>query len=86
MGHARKPQAGTTGFSKSTPPPPPTTTTPTSSEMRVAVAVLAALAVVASATLLPEEFVDTLGGTHSRFSLSHGNILPEVAVPWCVHN
>ena len=38
-----------------------------------------AAAVVA---LAPEEYVDILSGTHSRFDLSHGNILPEVSLPW----
>lgn len=34
------------------------------------------------AALHPEERVDILGGTDSRFDLSHGNVLPLVARPW----
>mmetsp|Transcript_115375 Transcript_115375/g.230032 ORF Transcript_115375/g.230032 Transcript_115375/m.230032 type:complete len:804 (-) Transcript_115375:257-2668(-) len=30
----------------------------------------------------PEEYVNVLGGTKSRFDFSHGNILPETQVPW----
>lgn len=30
----------------------------------------------------PEEYVNVLGGTKSRYDLSHGNILPETQVPW----
>jgi putative alpha-1,2-mannosidase len=35
-----------------------------------------------SDTVAPEELVNILSGTHSRFDLSHGNILPEVSMPW----
>ena len=30
----------------------------------------------------PEEFVNILGGTDSRYDLSHGSTLPLIAVPW----
>jgi putative alpha-1,2-mannosidase len=30
----------------------------------------------------PEEYVNTLGGTDSRYDLSHGNLLPLVNRPW----
>jgi putative alpha-1,2-mannosidase len=30
----------------------------------------------------PEAFVNTLGGTDSRYDLSHGNLLPLVVRPW----
>jgi predicted alpha-1,2-mannosidase len=30
----------------------------------------------------PEEYVNTLGGTDSRYDLSHGNLLPLVSRPW----
>ena len=30
----------------------------------------------------PEEYVDTRGGTLSKVDVSHGNVLPEVVVPW----
>lgn len=29
-----------------------------------------------------EDYVNTLSGTHSRYSLSRGNVLPEVSLPW----
>lgn len=30
----------------------------------------------------PEEYVNVLGGTKSRFDMSRGNVLPEAQVPW----
>jgi len=36
----------------------------------------------ACAVTAPEDYVDIISGTHSRFDLSHGNILPEVVLPW----
>ena len=30
----------------------------------------------------PETYVNTLGGTQSRYDLSHGNVMPFVARPW----
>ncbi len=52
-------------------------------DLRVVVGALA-VCVGAFAVLAPEEYVDTISGTHSRYDLSHGNILPEVALPWYV--
>lgn len=54
----------------------------------MAVKILALAAAVASAASAqgsiadPADFVNILGGTKSRYDLSHGNILPEVQVPW----
>jgi putative alpha-1,2-mannosidase len=36
----------------------------------------------AHAAAFPEEFVNTLGGTDSRYDLSHGSSLPIIALPW----
>lgn len=45
--------------------------------------VAAAAALVAAAAITnPEEYVNTLGGTDSRYDLSHGNLLPVVVTPW----
>lgn len=30
----------------------------------------------------PVEYVNILGGTNSRYDLSHGNTLPLIATPW----
>lgn len=46
------------------------------------VAALVASAAVAVAIPNPEEYVNTLGGTDSRYDLSHGNLLPLVNRPW----
>ena len=46
---------------------------------------LSAAAASSAAAVGPEERVDTLGGTDSRFDLSHGNLLPLVARPWGMH-
>jgi len=60
-----------------------------SSSPRAALALLCAATAVAAqrehSLVLnkgPEDYVNTLGGTKSRFDLSTGNILPEVQVPW----
>lgn len=39
-------------------------------------------AVFPRASAPPEEYINILGGTKSRYDLSTGNILPEVTVPW----
>ena len=36
----------------------------------------------ARATAHPEEFVNILGGTDSRYDSSHGGSLPLIALPW----
>jgi hypothetical protein len=36
----------------------------------------------ATAVSNPEEYVNILGGTDSRYDLSNGNTLPLVTVPW----
>ncbi|KAJ1436463.1 glycosyl hydrolase family 92-domain-containing protein [Ochromonadaceae sp. CCMP2298] len=36
----------------------------------------------AHAAAFPEEYVNTLGGTDSRYDLSHGSSLPLIALPW----
>jgi len=46
----------------------------------VAAVVLAARGV--NGVTNPEEYVNTLGGTDSRYDLSHGNLLPLVNRPW----
>lgn len=51
-------------------------------QLRAAPALVAMAVVMAAGVPNPEEFVDTLGGTDSRYDLSHGNLLPLVARPW----
>lgn len=48
----------------------------------VAAAALAAVPVPVSSVLFPEEYVNTLGGTDSRYDFSRGNLLPLVGQPW----
>ena len=36
----------------------------------------------ASPPSAPEDHVNTLAGTHSRYGLSRGNVVPDVALPW----
>ena len=36
----------------------------------------------AAAPASPEEYVNTLGGSDSKYDLSHGNVMPDLTMPW----